>query len=98
MTTTRRSFVVVRLLPLFHLCASLIMLGLWPDLGVLFTVIDFPISIAILTLAWRFDINLALGFGVLGTLWWYLLSLLVVKLKLRESKGSTPGEASPLSR
>jgi hypothetical protein len=67
---TSRSTTLIRLLPLFHICACAAILGPWPDLGVLFTIIDFPVSILVLTLAWRYDIHLVFAFGVLGTVWW----------------------------
>lgn len=71
---TRRHFVLVHLLPFLHFGACVIIAVAhldsgWEYLGL----IDVPASILIVALIYNFDHPLFL-FGVIGTLWWYLLS------------------------
>jgi hypothetical protein len=80
-------FVPIRLLPIIHLCACIVIsiAGLegW---GVMF-IVDLPFSILIAPLPW-YNVPLPWAFGVLGTLWWYFVSVIIIKLKVREQKKS----------
>ncbi len=68
---------LVYLLPFLHLGACL---AIW--IGHINTgwqkliIVDFPFSVVLVALMFR-DVNPLLSFGVLGTLWWYFLSLFV---------------------
>jgi hypothetical protein len=95
MTMPAKNVTLIRLLPLLHAFACAALLGPWPDLGALFMIIDFPASILILTFAWRYDVQLVFVFGVFGTLWWFLLSLVILRLKLRESKSAKLRSGKP---
>jgi hypothetical protein len=48
-------------------------------------IVDFPLSLVTLALAWKYSVLAAVWMVVVGTLWWYLLSrgaeLVVRKLK-----------------
>jgi hypothetical protein len=44
---------------------------------------DFPVSIAAVGLSMRYDVNPLVFFGVIGTLWWYLIGLAVLFLLRR---------------
>ncbi len=82
-------------LPFLHLCACFIsMLGhLIPSLqylGIVWTgimLVDFPISLVALALAWKYSALATAWILVVGTLWWYLLSrgaeLLLLRFKAR---------------
>jgi hypothetical protein len=82
-------------LPLLHLCACLISMSgyLIPSLqylGIVWTgimVVDFPISLVALALAWKYSALATAWILVVGTLWWYLLSrgaeLVVRRFKAR---------------
>jgi hypothetical protein len=69
------------LLPALHLfaCVWIQVAGVISGWEHLIT-IDFPFSIILVGLTWRFDHPL-LWFGVLGTLWWYLLSFIIMHFK-----------------
>jgi len=74
-----KSFMVF-LLPFLHLGACLaIWIGRidtgWQKL----LIVDFPFSIVLAGLMFR-NVNPLLSFGVLGTLWWYLLSVILRRL------------------
>jgi len=68
----RKALYWIYLLPVAHLCACL-----WINFAdtawmpIIF--VDFPVSGLLLTLAWRLDYPM-FWFGVLGTVWWCLLS------------------------
>jgi hypothetical protein len=70
--TVRNGFSWLYLLPLAHFCACLWIKftdAAW--MPIVFA--DTPISVLLLPLAWRLDYPM-FWFGVLGTLWWCLLS------------------------
>ena len=86
MRAAETSFIVIRLLPVAHLCACVAIAIVNSDLwGIMFAV-DLPISVLITPLFWYMPPMLA--FGILGTLWWYALSVLIIRLKLREERKS----------
>lgn len=68
-----RSYLVY-LLPVLHLGGCLAM-WLSHDLERMI-VIDFPISVLFVGLMYK-GVHPVISFGILGTLWWYLLSLAV---------------------
>ncbi|HKM67929.1 MAG TPA: hypothetical protein VJX70_12250 [Candidatus Acidoferrum sp.] len=64
---------LVYLLPSLHICACLATVAMnsdWKYVGL----VDYPVSIAAVGLAWHYNWPPFLLFGILGTLWWYLLS------------------------
>jgi hypothetical protein len=70
---TGRSYLVY-LLPFLHLGGCL---AIWLSHNLEYMiVIDFPISILFVVLMYK-GVNPVISFGILGTLWWYLLSLAV---------------------
>jgi hypothetical protein len=68
----KRGVPLFYVLPLAHLCACLTISVAKLDGWVYMFVVNFPVSTLLAMLAWRVDQPL-LVFGVLGTLWWYLL-------------------------
>jgi hypothetical protein len=96
---SRKRLFLLNLLPFLHLCACLIIAfaHLEQAWGYLFLV-DIPMSAIILAIGYNYDHPLLL-FGVLGTLWWYLLSgaadMLIRRLWAR---GNHPVAASPERR
>lgn len=68
-------------LPALHLCGCIVIAFGHFQSGweYLTFYIDYPISIFITSLLYSFDHPLVL-FGIIGTLWWSLLSWLVIKL------------------
>lgn len=65
---------LVYLLPFLHLCACLVITvarleSAWEYM----MFVDAPASVLIISVSYNFDHPLIL-FGVIGTLWWYLLS------------------------
>lgn len=74
MKRSRTRLFLVHLLPLIHLCVCLAIAITNADLGWQYMiVIDTPASVLVIALLYRFDHPLIL-FGLIGTLWWYLLS------------------------
>jgi len=69
----------IHLLPLLHLCACFaIILGNFESAWeYLIFYIDYPISVFVVSALYSFDHPLIL-FGIMGTLWWYLLSWLAI--------------------
>ena len=78
-TSSHNPFLVC-ILPFLHLGACL---AIW--IGHINTgwqkllIIDFPFSVVLAALMFR-DVNQLLNFGILGTLWWYVLSLAARRL------------------
>jgi hypothetical protein len=71
----KRSVFLLHLLPLLHLCAcATIALGRL-EWGYMVWV-DFPISVVLVGIAWRYG-HAFLWFGFVGTAWWYLLSWMI---------------------
>ncbi len=69
--------------PLAHVCTCALVAGLPNQVGVEPLVwIDFPASILILAATWSSDYPV-LVFGILGSLWWYLVSRSVDIWRLR---------------
>jgi hypothetical protein len=65
---------LVYLLPLLHLGGCL---AIWLTHNLqCMIVIDFPLSILFVVLMYK-GVNPVISFGIIGTLWWYLLSLAV---------------------
>jgi hypothetical protein len=65
---------LVHLLPLLHLCACLTVTLRGIESGWQYmTMIDAPASVLVIALIYNFDHPFIL-FGIVGTLWWYLLS------------------------
>jgi hypothetical protein len=71
------------LLPMLHLSACTIMSV--ENLANVMMYVDFPISLLCLGLMWHHD-HLTLWFAIFGTVWWFLISLVMRKL-LRISMG-----------
>ena len=70
-----RSPLVVYFLPILHLGACLAIWFGHINAGWQYLLmIDFPFSVVLAGLMFR-DVNQLLSFGILGTLWWYVLSL-----------------------
>jgi hypothetical protein len=64
----------VHLLPFLHLCACLTVALAGIESGWQYmTMIDAPASVLVIALIYNFNHPLIL-FGIVGTLWWYLLS------------------------
>lgn len=77
MTRSRLRPLTVHLLPFLHLCACLtVALAGFESGWQYMTMIDAPASVLVIALIYNFDHPLVL-FGIVGTLWWYLLSLAV---------------------
>jgi len=72
---SRRPIVyILPLLPLFHLCACIMIRFASLESGVHYLIlVDFPFSLVLVVLGWPRD-NFLLWFSTLGTLWWYFLS------------------------
>jgi hypothetical protein len=93
MPTTKTRFISIRLLPLLHLCACLTIAIVNSDWWGIMFVVDLPISVLITPLFWY--IRPMLAFGIVGTVWWYLLSRLIVRLIVRQRRDSSPENANP---
>jgi hypothetical protein len=83
---------LVYLLPGLHVCACLVTLATgsdWKYVGL----IDYPVSIGAVGLAWHYNWPPFLLFGIIGTLWWYLLSraALFVLVKIVSVRGTNHG-------
>jgi hypothetical protein len=85
----RRRAVFIYTLPGIHLCVSLFAtIGYYaqhaPRLAGqawdILAVIDFPISFVALVLAWQHGILADIWVIVAGTLWWYCLSIGIIRL------------------
>lgn len=75
MTRSPVRSVFVYLLPVLHLCACFTIAAAGIGAGWQYmTMIDAPASVLVIALIYNFNHPLVL-FGVIGTLWWYLLSL-----------------------
>ena len=67
------SQLLVYFLPFLHVCACLATAAIgsdWKYIGL----VDYPASIVAVGLAWHYNASPLLFFGIIGTLWWYLLS------------------------
>lgn len=82
MTLSKGRFRLAYTLPSIHFGLWLIaFLGSQPrgwqplgSLGVVLAVVDFPVSIIAIALAWVLPETVEIvGFGIMGTFWWYLL-------------------------
>ncbi len=70
----RLRFALVHTVPFLHLCACMtIGLAHLDSAWQYMMLIDIPMSVVIMAISYDFDHPLLL-FGILGTLWWYLLS------------------------
>jgi len=74
----------VYILPLIHLaiCSGAILAYILPPqlqfLGILWVVlniVDFPISVVTIALGWRYGVLAGAWIVIVGTLWWYFLSM-----------------------
>jgi hypothetical protein len=75
--TSSHNPLLVYLLPFLHLGGCVTIWAGHIDSGwQKLIIVDFPFSLVLVALLYRDD-NPLLIFGVLGTLWWYVLSLLV---------------------
>lgn len=73
--TSDRSPFLVYFLPILHLGACLaIWFGHLSAGWQYLLIIDFPFSVVLAGLMFR-DVNQLLNFGILGTLWWHVVSL-----------------------
>jgi len=71
--STKRLF-LLHLLPFLHLCACFAIALARLDSGWQYlTMIDAPASVLVIALIYNFNHPLIL-FGIVGTVWWYLLS------------------------
>jgi hypothetical protein len=76
---------LVHLLPFLHLCACLTIAVAGIGAGWQYmTMIDAPASVLVIALIYNFNHPLVL-FGIIGTLWWYLLSFAVAFCWIRAS-------------
>jgi hypothetical protein len=82
---------VIHTLPLLHICACLAIEFTRAGWGFL-TVADIPMSAVIIALGYNYDYPL-LWFGVLGTVWWYLLSL-EADILIRRSSAKSAARAA----
>jgi hypothetical protein len=72
-----RNPLMVYILPFLHLGACLAIWFGHIDTGwQKLIILDFPFSVILAGLMFR-DVNPLLSFGVLGTIWWYLLSRMI---------------------
>ena len=77
MTRSPVRSIFVHLLPALHLCACLtIALAVIGAGWQYMTMVDAPASVLVIALIYNFNHPLVL-FGIIGTLWWYLLSFAV---------------------
>lgn len=84
----------VYLLPLLHLCACvLITVANIDGWGAMF-VVDLPVSLLIAPLPW-YSIHPLVAFGILGTLWWYVLSTLFYRYAIRYDRRETQSNTNP---
>jgi hypothetical protein len=75
--TSRWRLFALLILPFLHLCACAVAAhGPVVDLQPII-VIDTPLSFLVLALAGWASPHLLIWFGILGTLWWYLVALFV---------------------
>ncbi len=66
------------ILPFLHLCACLIIAFVDPNVGLEpIIVIDTPFSFLVMALGGLDSPHLLIWFGILGTLWWYLVARFV---------------------
>lgn len=78
---SKKGFRWVHVVPLVHLLVCLTALSGYvvsslQPLGILFTfieIIDLPISLVYMALAWNYGVLAVVWLVVVGTLWWYLL-------------------------
>jgi hypothetical protein len=85
--TSGENPLLVYLLPLLHLGACLaIWIGHIDSGWQKLLIIDFPFSVVLAALMFR-DVNQLLSFGILGTLWWYVLSLAIRRLFRNRRRG-----------
>ena len=81
---------VIYLLPTLHLAACLIIAVLRLGSAWEFMLkVDFPMSVIIIAVSFSFDHPLVV-FGILGTLWWYMLSR-VAQMLVRQFRGDRKG-------
>jgi len=81
-----RSPLVVYFLPILHLGACLAIWFGHVNTGWQYLLMfDFPFSVVLAGLMFR-GVNQLLSFGILGTLWWYVLSL-VLRWLFRAANG-----------
>ena len=74
MQKPRVRLLLIHVLPFLHLCACFtIALARFQSGWKYLAVADVPMTVLIVALIYNYDHPLLL-FGVLGTLWWYLLS------------------------
>jgi hypothetical protein len=86
----------VHVLPLVHLCSCLVIAAAHLDSAWGYMLwIDAPASAFILALAYNHDRPLIL-FGIIGTLWWYLLSFAAVFCWIRLSAGIRNRRTPPI--
>ena len=79
-----RRFFWVHLPPSLHLLSCLIIaLAHWESAWGYLFLIDIPMSVIILTISYDFNHPLIV-FGILGTLWWYLLSRAAEMVLMRQ--------------
>ena len=79
----------VYLLPFLHVCACVVTVLANPESGWKYLgLVDFPVSIAEVGLSMRFDVPPFLFFVIIGTIWWYLVSLVILALLRKLRSGS----------
>lgn len=72
---SKRRYLLIHLLPVLHVAACLTVALAGIESGWQYmTMIDAPASVLVIALIYDFSHPLVL-FGVIGTIWWYLLSL-----------------------
>ena len=85
MTRSPVRSIFLHVLPVLHLCACLTIALAGIGAGWQYmTKIDAPASVLVIALIYNFDHPLVL-FGIIGTLWWYLLSVAIAFCWIRAS-------------
>ena len=74
---SRKPNLFIHLLPVLHLgaCSTISLAGIQSGWQYL-TMIDAPASVFVIAMSYNYDHPLVL-FAVIGTLWWYLVSLVI---------------------
>jgi hypothetical protein len=89
MTTLIWKKLWIHVLPFLHLCACVLTAIANPDSGWKYVgLADYPVSIMEVGLSMRYDVHPLLFFGIIGTAWWYLISLVVFLLFHRPGAGT----------
>src|SRR5689334_9645522 len=89
MTTRRATYLVIRLLPILHLCICIAIGVLNVDWFWVIFIADLPASVLIAPLPW-YGVPPLLAYGSLGTVWWLGLSVLILRTIGRQERKPAP--------